>query len=96
METVRVATFQTDKIRRLFPDFSSHVDQLLVSNHFTLKVVFFPAFLINHLMVATMHQDLETDHHIYRVRQKNNPPLQKSHYSQNNLIFFGELFRGYS
>jgi len=23
-------------------------------------------------------------------------PLQKSHYFQNNLIFFGELFRGYS
>jgi len=27
--------------------------------------------------------------------QKNNP-LQKSHYFQNNLIFFGEIFRGYS
>jgi len=26
---------------------------------------------------------------------KNNP-LQKSHYFQNNLVFFAELFRGYS
>jgi len=33
---------------------------------------------------------------IYRVRLKNTPPLQKSDYFQNNLIFFGELFRGYS
>ena len=27
---------------------------------------------------------------------KKNNPLQKSHYFQNNLIFFGEIFRGYS
>ena len=26
---------------------------------------------------------------------KKNTPLQKSHYFQNNLIFFGELFRDY-
>jgi len=25
-----------------------------------------------------------------------NTPLQRSHYFQNNLIFFGEIFRGYS
>ena len=25
-----------------------------------------------------------------------NPPLQKSHYFQHNLMLFGELFRGYS
>jgi len=33
---------------------------------------------------------------VYRVRLKNTPTLQKSHYFQNNLIFFGEIFRGYS
>jgi len=33
---------------------------------------------------------------MYRVRPKKHPPLQKSHYFQNNLIFFGENFRGYS
>ena len=32
---------------------------------------------------------------IYRVQLKKHP-LQKSHYFQNNLIFFGEIFRGYS
>ena len=32
---------------------------------------------------------------MYRVRLKNNP-VQKFHYFRNNLIFFGEIFRGYS
>jgi len=34
---------------------------------------------------------------VYRVRRKRTPhPLQKSHYFQNNWIFFGEIFRVHS
>jgi len=32
---------------------------------------------------------------VYRVQLKKHPP-QKSHYFQSSLLFFGEIFRGYS
>jgi len=56
--------------------------------------------VIGHMSHKHRHLDMHRKHiqthrYIPGAAKKNNP-LQKSHYFQDNLIFFGEIFRGYS